>query len=181
MVPEGPGRGNPDALDEWQGGVLIRLEPMDEATYRSWLELTVREYAEEKVEAGSWLAADALDRSAADFRALLPDGHATVGHQIRSMINDGGERVGYAWFVPEDRPFGRVAFIYDIAVDPEHRRRGYAQAALGEIESWARDHDCVGVQLHVFGVNTGARQLYLRAGYVETDVTMIKRVDEARA
>jgi len=155
---------------------VTRLEPMDEATYELWLETTVREYAEEKVEAGSWLAADALERSEADFRALLPDGLATAGHQIRSMVNDAGQRVGYAWFVPEDRPFGRVAFIYDIAVDPEQRRKGHAQAALGEIEAWARGHGCVGVQLHVFGGNTGARELYRRAGFVETDVTMLKRV-----
>jgi ribosomal protein S18 acetylase RimI-like enzyme len=93
------------------------------------------------------------------------------------MFNEAGERVGYAWFVPEDRPFGRVVFIYDIAVDPAHRRKGYAQAALGEIEAFARERGCVGVQLHVFGGNTGARRLYQRAGYVETDVTMIKRVD----
>ena len=94
------------------------------------------------------------------------------------MVNAAGERVGYAWFVPEERPSGRVAFIYDIAVGPEHRRKGYARAALAEIETWALTHDCVAVQLHVFGGNTGARELYRRAGYVETDVTMLKRVDD---
>ena len=30
--------------------------------------------------------------------------------------------------------------------------------------------------LHVFGSNTGARQLYLPAGYEETHVLMLKRV-----
>lgn len=156
---------------------MIRLEPMDEATYATWLETTIREYAEEKVEAGNWPASDALERSERSFAELLPDGRVTAGHELRSMISDDGERVGYAWWVPEERPFGRVAFIYDIAVDPAHRRKGHAQAALGEIEVYAREHGCVGVELHVFGGNTGARQLYLRAGYVETNVTMLKRVD----
>jgi GNAT superfamily N-acetyltransferase len=87
------------------------------------------------------------------------------------------EGAATARFVAEDRPFGRVAFIYDIAVEPEHRRKGYAQTALGEIESWARANDCVGVQLHVFGGNMGARALYQRAGYIETDVMMLKRTD----
>ena len=156
---------------------MIRLEPMDEATYQAWREATVRDYAQEKVESGNWLAEEALDRSEASFLELLPEGRLTAGHEIRSMVNKAGDPVGYAWFVPEDKPFGRVAFIYDIAVDPEHRRKGYAQAALGEIETWARDHDLVGVQLHVFGGNSGARELYRRAGFVETDVTMLKRVD----
>ena len=156
---------------------MIRLEPMDEATFDAWRELTVRDYADEKIASGNWPAEDALRRSEAAFISLLPEGRRTAGHQLRSMVNDAGERVGYAWFVAEDRPFGRVAFIYDIAVDAAHRRKGYAQAALGEIDTWAREHDCVGVQLHVFGGNAGARALYHRAGYVETDVTMLKRVD----
>jgi ribosomal protein S18 acetylase RimI-like enzyme len=111
------------------------------------------------------------------FADLLPDGRLTVGHELRSMVNNDSERIGYAWFVPEDRPFGRVAFTYDIAVDPAHRRKGYAQLALSEIETYAREHDSVGVRLHVFGGNVGARRLYLRAGFIETDVTMLKRVD----
>jgi ribosomal protein S18 acetylase RimI-like enzyme len=155
---------------------MIRLEPMDERTYMAWREATVHEYAEEKVASGNWPAHDALARSEADFAALLPDGRTTAGHELRSMVNDDGERVGYAWFVPEDRPIGRVAYIYDIAVDPAHRRKGYARQALAEIETFAREQGLVGVQLHVFGDNAGARRLYLEAGYIETNVTMIKRV-----
>jgi ribosomal protein S18 acetylase RimI-like enzyme len=88
-----------------------------------------------------------------------------------------GTAVGYCWFTIEERPHGRVVFIYDIAVDPAHRRKGHAQAALLEVEAYAREHDCIGVMLHVFGSNTGARQLYQRAGYAETNVIMLKRVD----
>ena len=73
-------------------------------------------------------------------------------------------------------PYTMALLASTPAVDPAHRRKGYARAALGEIEAYAREHRCVGVQLHVFGGNTGARQLYLRAGFVETDVTMLKRV-----
>jgi GNAT superfamily N-acetyltransferase len=156
---------------------MIGLEPMDEATYAAWRETTVREYAQEKVEAGNWPAADALARSERSFAELLPEGLASAGHELRSIVNEDGERVGYAWWTPEERPFGRVAFIYDIAVDATHRRKGYAQAALAGIEAFAREHACVGVELHVFGANTGARQLYLQAGFVETNVTMLKRVD----
>jgi ribosomal protein S18 acetylase RimI-like enzyme len=155
---------------------MIRLEPMDEATYATWREATVDDYARGKVEAGNFRAAGALERAEGEFAALLPDGRSTVGHELRSMVNDNGERVGYAWFAPEDRPIGRVAYIYDIAVDPAHRRKGYARQALAEIETFAREHGLVGIQLHVFGDNAGARRLYLEAGYIETNVTMIKRV-----
>lgn len=156
---------------------MTRLETMDEATFQAWRQATVREYAAEKVTAGAWQPGDALERSEQEFARLLPDGRSTEGHQLRSMVDDAGRRVGHAWFVAEDRPFGRVAFIYDIAVEPDKRRKGHAQAALRGIEDYAREAGCVGVQLHVFGGNAGARELYRKAGYVETDVMMLKRVD----
>jgi ribosomal protein S18 acetylase RimI-like enzyme len=156
---------------------MIRLEPMDEATYEAWLETTIPEYAQEKVEAGSWPAAEAMERSAQAYAELLPEGLATPDHQLRSMVNDDGERVGSAWFAPDERPIGRIMFIYDIAVDPAHRRKGHALAALREIDAYAREQRCVGVQLHVHGGNVGARRLYRQAGFVETDVTMLKRID----
>ena len=156
---------------------MITLEPMDEPAYERWLATSIPEFAQEKVEAGTWLESEALERSARSYREHLPSGLATPGQEIRSMINDTGVLVGYAWWGPVDRPIGRVAFIYDIAVLPEHRRKGYARAALAEIENWARANGLVGVQLHVHGPNTGARKLYRSVGFVETDVTMLKRVD----
>ena len=155
---------------------MIRLEPMDEATYAEWRELTVADYAREKIEAGNWPAEGALALAEQSFAELLTDGLATPRHELRSMVNENGERVGYAWFVPVDRPIGRVAYIYDIAVEPAHRRKGHATQALAEIEAFARDHGLVGVELHVFGDNAGARRLYLEAGYIETNVVMLKRV-----
>jgi ribosomal protein S18 acetylase RimI-like enzyme len=156
--------------------MVIRLEPMDEATYSTWRSSSIQEYALEKVDAGHWLEVEAVDRAEREFASLLPGGRETPGHAMRSIVNDAGERVGMVWFAPEDRPFGRVAFIYDLAIEPAHRRHGYALAALEAVEAYAREHGCVAVQLHVFGGNAGARRLYLRAGYVETDITMLKTV-----
>jgi ribosomal protein S18 acetylase RimI-like enzyme len=155
---------------------MIRLEPMDEVAYEAWRAASVRDYAQEKVASGNWPAEGALERAETEFAAILPNGRTTPGHEIRSMVTDDGQHVGHAWFVPEDKPFGRVLFIYDIAVDPAHRRRGYAREALGEIEAFTRDQGHVGVQLHVFGANTGARRLYLEAGFEETNVIMLKRI-----
>lgn len=157
---------------------MFRLEPMDETTYVAWRTATAQEYAAEKVKAGNWAEADADALAEAEFARLLPDGLDTVDHEVRSMVNDDGEKVGYAWFTIEKRDVGRVVFIYDIAVDPAHRRHGYARLALAEIDAYARDHGCIGVMLHVFGENEAARQLYRSAGYLETNVMMLKRVDD---
>jgi ribosomal protein S18 acetylase RimI-like enzyme len=161
------------------GGAMIRLEPMDEATYVAWRAATTREYAAEKVKAGNYPEADAEALAEGEFAKLLPNGRESPGQEIRSMVNDAGEKVGYAWFTIEDRDVGRVVFIYDIAVDPAHRRHGYARQALSEIDAFARDNACLGVMLHVFGDNEAARRLYSTAGYLETNVIMLKRVPPA--
>jgi ribosomal protein S18 acetylase RimI-like enzyme len=150
---------------------------MDQERYDVWVEATMGEYAAEKVASGNYPEEGSLERARAEFDALLPNGLQTPGHEIRSMIDDAGEAVGYVWFTQEDRPVGRVVFIYDIAVDPEHRRKGHAQTSLLEVEEYARANGCLGVMLHVFGSNTGARDLYRKAGYDETNVIMLKRVD----
>ena len=160
-----------------KGGALFRLDPMDEATFVAWREATKREYAAEKVKAGNYPESGAVEMAEAEFVNLLPDGRLTTGHEIRSMVNDDGEKVGYAWFTIESRDVGRVVYIYDIGVEPAHRRQGYARLALAEIDAYARDHDCIGVMLHVFGDNEAARRLYASAGYLETNVIMLKRVD----
>jgi len=156
---------------------VTRLEPMTQARYDDWLEATIRDYAAEKLASGNYPDdGTSLERSKAEFDALLPQGLQTPNHEIRSMVDDDGRDVGYVWFTQEDRPPGRVVFIYDIAVDTEFRRRGHAQDALAALEDYAREHGCAGVMLHVFGSNTGARALYLKTGFEETNVMMLKRV-----
>ena len=156
---------------------MFRLERMDAPTYDAWRAASQRNYANEKVKAGNWKPEEAERLSREAFDQLLPGGRDTAGHEIRAMVDEAGEKVGHAWFTIEDREPGRVVFIYDIEVDEAHRRRGYARLALAEIDEYAREHGCMGVMLHVFGYNEAARQLYRSAGYLETNVIMLKRVD----
>ena len=82
---------------------MFRFEPMDEGTYEAWRVASQRNYASEKVKAGNWKPeeAEALSREA--FDKLLPDGRETAGQEVRSMVNDAGEKVGHAWFTIENR------------------------------------------------------------------------------
>ena len=156
---------------------MFRLEPMDDQIYATWRASSQRSYASEKVKAGNWKAEDAERLSLGAFDQLLPAGRQTAGQELRAMVDGAGQWVGHAWFTVEDREPGRVVFIYDIEVYEAHRRRGHARLALGAIDEYAREHGCIGVMLHVFGYNEPARTLYRSAGYVETNVIMLKRLD----
>jgi ribosomal protein S18 acetylase RimI-like enzyme len=178
MLPKTALAGNGErATSGPEGGPMFRLEPMDDATYRAWRAASQRSYASEKVKAGNWKAEDADRLSQEAFDSLLPNGFDTPNQEMRAMRSEAGDNVGHAWFTIEDREPGRVVFIYDIEVYEAHRRRGYARAALAEIEAFAREQDCAGVMLHVFGYNTPARELYRSVGFDETNVIMLKRVE----
>jgi ribosomal protein S18 acetylase RimI-like enzyme len=124
--------------------------------------------------AGAWPDVEALERSATAFRQLAPDGRATAGHELRSVVDDAGTVVGSVWLAPRDAIGTGSAFIFDIEIAAAHRGRGHGRAALLALEPPARDLGDDAIGLHVFADNEVARSLYRSTGYEETDVTMRK-------
>jgi len=148
---------------------------MTQEAYTRWLEPTIREYAQEHVEAGNWSADQALDLARRQFAELLPAGTETAGHTLWTIEDEDGRDVGMLWVAPNPT-LPDALWIYDFSVVPEARGRGIGGAALDALEAWARERGIVLIGLHVFGSNDVARRLYLRSGFVETDVSMVKRL-----
>jgi ribosomal protein S18 acetylase RimI-like enzyme len=96
--------------------------------------------------------------------ALLPDGPRTAGHRFFRIVSAAsGETVGHVWLhVDAGSP---QAFVYDIGIDPAHRRRRYATSALTWVESIARDAGCATLALNVVADNPGAMLLYHILGF----------------
>ena len=59
----------------------------------------------------------------------------------------------------------RVARIYSLAVDPESRRQGLAEALIAAARYSAREAGCDRLRLEVRASNTAARRLYGRMGF----------------
>ncbi len=156
----------------------VTLDPMTPEVYGAWLGRTIAEYAAEHVAAGNWAAEGALEKARGQFDELLPDGLATDGQHLWSIRDAAGRHVGILWVGPRPN-VERALYIWDIAIEPEARGHGYGGAALEALHAWAREHGYDRVGLHVFGHNDVARRLYLRSGYVETDVRMEKRLGDA--
>ena len=155
---------------------MVTLRPMSATTWEQWRIATIREYAIDKVRVGAWPAEGAESRATLEFARLLPDGRATSGHDFRSIVNEEGEVVGAVWLGPTDEIGLGAMFIWDIVVAAAFRGRGYGRAALSLIEPIARELGYDAIRLHVFGDNDVARNLYRSAGYVETDVSMLKQL-----
>lgn len=151
------------------------LQPMSEAGYARFWRESIAGYAQDKVAAGQWRAEAAQAQSAAEFASLLPQGLATPDHHLFDIIDAAsGQAVGHLWFAIEDRHGIRVAYVYDLAVHPEHQRRGHATRAFRAMEDKVRALNAWRIDLHVFGHNPNAQALYAALGYRVTSVTMAK-------
>lgn len=151
------------------------LRPMTDAGYERFWRDSIAGYADDKVAAGQWLAETAPTQSAAEFAGLLPQGLATPNHHLFEIIDaEGGQAVGHLWFAIELRHGVRIAYVYDLAVHPEHQRRGHATRAFRAMEDKVRALNARRIDLHVFGHNPGAQDLYAALGYRVTSVTMAK-------
>ncbi|MGH2449265.1 MAG: GNAT family N-acetyltransferase [Chloroflexota bacterium] len=153
----------------------VRLRPMTEPEFSVYLGGLLPHYAADHVAAGTWTEAEALHEAEKQVRQLVPDGVKTKDHFIYTIVRRADETVvGTLWFARENRGAGHVAFIYDIEIDEQYRRLGYASQAFRLLEDEARDLGLPQIELHVFGDNQAARAMYKKLGYGETHVMMAK-------
>jgi ribosomal protein S18 acetylase RimI-like enzyme len=155
----------------------VRLEGISQPDFDAWLARTIGEYAQEKVQAGNYHADEALTRAAQEFRELLPEGPATPGQHLFSIVDSAsGAHVGVTWFAEIQRGPRREAFIYDLIVYEPFRRRGFGRAAMIALEAEVQRLGIERIGLHVFGHNRSAWTLYDQLGYEVTNVNMAKTI-----
>lgn len=150
------------------------LAPMNEEQYAAFIARTIDEFAADKVRSGQWAQDEAIEQSRRALAALLPQGRSTADNFLFSVLDDQATPAGTLWIGVKEYAGKRAAYIYDIWIAPEFRRRGHATRALAAAEEEARKLGLCGVGLHVFGHNAGARALYTTLGYQETNVNLFK-------
>ena len=158
------------------------LRPMQSDTYPVYVEAAIKGYAEENVAAGRWPEVGAIERSREDFESLLPRGLETPENFLFEILEDeNGPITGYVWYALERKHGSCGAYIYDLEVKPEHRRKGHAYRALKALELLAVTSGATSVGLNVFVNNIGARALYQKLGYAPTNFNMRKPLPKTEA
>lgn len=161
---------------------MVRLEPMSAAAFAAYLETAVSDYAREKVKSGNWREAESLNLARQTYANLLPDGLATPDQHFFTIRAPGEpEPVGMLWYAVVADESGRHAWVYDVVIYPQFRRRGYATQAFRALEADVQQRGLDVIRLHVFGSNVSARALYRRLGYGETNVIMAKTLESTPA
>jgi ribosomal protein S18 acetylase RimI-like enzyme len=148
---------------------------MTDEQYRRYSEHAEDGYARQIAESGSMAWEEAVQKASDDYARLLPKGLASPDNYLYAAYDTATE-VGLIWLSFETKSDGIHAFVYDIEVFPDFRRRGYGAAIMTAGESSARDRGALSIGLNVFGSNVGARSLYEQLGYETTSVQMRKRL-----
>ncbi len=155
----------------------IVLKPVDGVLYK-----TIKSYMIENFAAFSKQSRSACEK---EIDALLPDGEKTKKHylyaiEIKSTCaadsrdigagiyadSNAGITVGYLWFFAVEKEGRDIAFLMDIFVRPEYRRKGIARNALGLAEKLLAERGYDTIRLHVEDSNSAAKNLYAGLGYV---------------
>lgn len=94
------------------------------------------------------------------------------------VAEEDGLPVGYFWVGENTDTFTgeRRGFIFDFYVEPSCRGKGIGQALMKAGEDLCRSRGQESVALMVATRNRVAHELYLRLGYEERRVIMIKRL-----
>ena len=120
----------------------------------------------------------AFDREAdnAPFRAWLaeqmPAGtyRAWVVEDERGAVVGGGGATIIPWPPGPRYPGDRLAFVYNVYVEPAHRRRGLARRIMEAIHSFCRTHRITSIALNA---SDDGRPLYELLGYQVTASPMM--------
>jgi ribosomal protein S18 acetylase RimI-like enzyme len=160
---------------------MTTLAPMSPLSFARYLESAPASYAQDNIAVNRWPALNAVQRARDDLAAALPLGLATPHNHLYDVMSEpsaDGEAdvVGMLWLAYEMKHGIRIAYVYDIDIYPQYRRRGHARRAFAEMEIVTRDQCVERIDLHVFTHNPAAQSLYRSLGYGVTGVNMSKTV-----
>ncbi len=154
--------------------MAVVLAPMPAERLGSWIATVSADYLQARLRSGE-SRAEAEKAAARSLSELFPGGKPLESHRVFDVVDD-ATVVGHLWIGPraEDE---REWWVWDVEIAEEHRRRGFARAALLLGNDEARRLGATAIGLNVFGYNTGARELYESLGFEVTATQMRKTLD----
>ena len=155
---------------------MIRLVPMTEGEFATYMVNAVRDYADSHIRAGDVLPEDALMRAQKDYEELLPDGLNSTNQYLFTVIHDALGAIGMIWYQLRERQTGKSAYLFDIAIREDLRGQGYGRQTMELTESMLNELGVQRIGLNVFEYNVAARALYEKMGYQITGMGMVKRI-----
>ena len=138
--------------------IPIQLRDMLPSEFPAFRSYSISDYANDLMNAQAVSHEAALAQAGQEFDELLPG-------SFLKIIEHESRPVGVLWYLTEETDGIRHAFLNDFVIAPEHRRKGYASAALTALAQEARTQNCTEIRLYVSDNNQAAKALYTHCGY----------------
>lgn len=145
----------------------VQLRQMSKEEFKIFFENSIVDYANDLVKSYNITMDEALIQAHGELTEMLPNGLDTKDNVLRVIVDAAEEKdVGIIWYLFEMADGVRRVFLSDFIIKEEERRKGYASAALAEMEWDARRNGCLESIIYVWKHNPPGMNLYTQCGYV---------------
>ena len=154
---------------------MVRFIPLTKEEYQSYINTVIDELPKEFIRAGVRDQKKAIRQTKEQIERILPNGLETPNNFLYSILDKvTSNKVGILWYEIREKEGIKHAFICDISINKNHRRKGYGTQAFQVLEKEVKNKGLSSIKLHVFGHNKLAIKLYKKLGYKATNVLMSK-------
>lgn len=150
---------------------MITLEELSQEEFDRWFALSTDRQAEDRAWTSGSDPAEERKGLEAMTPQLLPAGKDTQGHVFRAARNAKGQDVAFVWFGSLPGQPSEMKLLFDIYVDPAHRRKGCARGILTMMFDELAANGVRDVVLNVRGDNEAALALYAQLGFKRTKIS----------
>lgn len=145
----------------------VWLREMSEEEFKIFSEYSINDYVNDLMKSSVITMEEALAEAKRQFAEMLPNGLRTQDNALRIIADAAEEKaVGIIWYLFEMTDGIKQVFLSDFIIKEEERRKGYASAALAEMERDARRNGCAESVIYVWKHNPPGISLYTKCGYV---------------
>lgn len=145
----------------------VQFREMSEEEFKIFFENSINDYVSDLIKSSVITMEEALAEAKREFAEMLPNGLGTKDNALRIIVDAAEEKaVGVIWYLFEMTDDVKQVFLSDFIIKEEERRKGYASAALTEMERDARKNHCAESIIYVRKHNLPGINLYAKCGYV---------------
>lgn len=144
----------------------VQLREMSEQEFKIFFEYSINDYVNDLIKSSDITMEEALAEAKREFAEMLPNGLSTQDNVLRIIVDADEEKaVGIIWYLFETTDGIKQVFLSDFIIKEEERRKGYASAALTEMEQDAGRNGCAESIIYVWKHNPPGINLYTKCGY----------------
>ena len=154
--------------------MTMTLSILENTPLAMWIAASKEDYAKDLLRSGDSIE-EAAAHAAESIETYFPEGRPAGGHFVYAVMN-GSEVVGFLWIGPHPNGPSAGWWVWDIAINEEHRGRGYGRETMLLAEDQVKAMGGHELGLNVFGFNTVARGLYESLGYETVAIRMSKKL-----